>query len=220
MCQIKNQLNKENGSALIMVLLFTTIIGILGTSLLYVLFTHHQNVLKEELKMQAYYAAEAGIARGIDLIGLFAGQEEDEVDGEKNNNGNGNENGNGNGKKIGLKNRDTISEFPLTDTILSEDKIKLEFQVVQDGEHLISTGTATNGNLVYSTKITVEFDFTATNGNHYGWYKWLDEIDKQKKEKDKDKENIQDEGNDNGNHNGWNKGYKVKGLSIISWKVD
>ncbi len=66
--KLRHYLKTEKGSALLMVLIFVTIFGIMGSSLIYLTGTHHQNVLKDELKIQSYYAAEAGVLEGINLV--------------------------------------------------------------------------------------------------------------------------------------------------------
>jgi len=61
----KRWFQSEEGSALVMILVFVTMMSILGISLVYIGITHHKNVLKDELKLQAYYAAEAGIMDAV-----------------------------------------------------------------------------------------------------------------------------------------------------------
>ncbi|TCS79051.1 pilus assembly PilX N-terminal domain-containing protein [Tepidibacillus fermentans] len=61
-------MRNERGSALVMVLVLTIVVGILGTSLIYLTSVHHQNILRQELKQQSYYAAEAGVKEAIKKI--------------------------------------------------------------------------------------------------------------------------------------------------------
>ncbi|MFV9511062.1 pilus assembly PilX N-terminal domain-containing protein [Tepidibacillus sp. LV47] len=68
MIQVKKWFRDEQGAALVMVLVLAMMFGILGISLIYVGITHHENILKDELKLQAYYAAEAGIIHAVKQI--------------------------------------------------------------------------------------------------------------------------------------------------------
>jgi len=212
MIYLRKKLNEETGSALLMVLILVLTTTILGISLLFITFTHHTNVIKQEDRLQTYYAAETGAIQGIEIVkGILMQQSSNDDSDDDDGNGNGNafgiDNGNGNGYAFGrFKNNngsddDTTINYP----------IEINYPKDFNYEEQITLFDYNNSKLAYKVKVTSD-DGTNFQIVARGYYEIDGSIQSEsdsninvaiKAVNASDAGNSDDTNGNNGNHYGW-----------------